>query len=458
MKLSLQWIAEELGLEKTVWGEASSYAIDSREAVEGTLFFALPGERTDGHRWVASALEQGAAACVVREDWEADVLEDRLLRVVDPAEALRALGAATREQWGGTVIAVTGSNGKTTTKDSLAALLASKGAVSKTTGNLNNELGVPLTLLRIDDAARVAVVEAGMNHAGELTRLAAIAQPDVAMVTNVSPAHVGHFDSVEGVALAKRELVEGLKPGGTAVLNADDERVRRFAEVHDGPVVTFGESDRADVRISAVEAGLSGSRFAVEFKGESAEFESGLPGRHNVWNVAAGLAAAVALGYRPAEFVEAVRGLQPAPMRGGVSQRAGVTVIDESYNSNPAAVAASLELLRVTKAARRIAVLGEMRELGAQSAGLHRQVGGGAAFVDRLLAVAGDANHLLAGAVDAGLDRSHGAFFETAEEAGVALSALLKSDDAVLFKGSRGVGLERAIERAFLRSKETVNG
>jgi len=458
MKLWLHWIAEELGLETSAWGKVSSYAIDSREAVEGTLFFALPGERTDGHRWVGAALEQGAAACVVRTDWEADVPEERLLRVADPAEALRTLGAAARERWGGLVIAVTGSNGKTTTKDCLAALLDTASPVSKTIGNLNNELGVPLTLLRIDDETHQAVVEAGMNHAGELKRLAAIAQPDVAIVTNVSPAHVGHFDSVEGVALAKRELVEGLLPDGTAVLNADDERVRRFADVHDGPVTTFGESAEADLRLSDVEAGLDGARFTVEFQGESTRFESGLPGRHNVWNVAAALAGTTAFGFLPSEFVDAVRGLQAAPMRGGVSVRAGVTVIDESYNSNPAAVTASLELLRVTKAARRIAVLGEMRELGAQSAELHRQVGAGAAFVDRLLAVGGDANHLLKAAVEAGLDPSRGAFFETAEEAGVALSALLKSDDAVLFKGSRGVGLERAIERAFLRSRETVNG
>ena len=340
----------------------------------------------------------------------------------------------------------------------MAALLSSKGAVSKTAGNLNNELGLPLTLLRIADEARVAVVEAGMNHAGELRRLAATARPDVAVVTNVSPAHVGHFGSVEDVAAAKRELVEGLVPGGTAVLNADDARVRRFSGIHEGPTVTFGESSDADLRISAVSSGLDGSRFTVVYQGDSIDLECGLPGRHNVWNVAAALAAATTLGFRPSQLKDAVGGLRAAPMRGGVSRRAGVTVIDESYNSNPAAVAASLALLESTNASRRIAVLGEMRELGAQSQALHHEAGRGAAFVDRLLAVAGDARHFLSGAFEAGLDRSHGAFFETAEEAGVALSALLKPDDAVLFKGSRGVGLERAMERAFLRSAETVNG
>lgn len=458
MKLSLAWIASALGLDQTIEGVADAYAIDSREVGPGALFFALPGERTDGHSFVPSALDKGASACVVRRDWRGDAREDRLLRVKDPAEALRRLGRQARLQWGGKVIAVTGSNGKTTTKDALAVLLAAKISVSKTTGNLNNELGVPLTLLRIEDEAKVAVVEAGMNHAGELRRLAAIAQPDAAVVTNVSPAHVGHFDSVEGVALAKRELIEGLVPGGTAVLNADDVRVREFATIHDGPTVTFGESAAADLRISDIVSSLEGSRFTATFGGESTELESGLPGRHNVWNVAAALASATVVGFRPSELRNAVKGLRAAPMRGGVSRRAGVTVIDESYNSNPAAVAASLALLESTRAARRIAVLGEMRELGDQSAQLHLEAGRGAAFVDRLLAVAGDARCFVEGAVEAGLERSCGAYFETAEEAGVALSALLKPEDAVLFKGSRGVGLELAIERAFLRSTEAVNG
>lgn len=460
MNLPLKTIAGWIGADapELEGGQATGYSIDTRTLEPGDLFFALRGERSDGHEWAGRALGAGAAAAVVRRDWSGDVDPARLLRVDDPAEALRTAGREARKHWGRTVVAITGSNGKTTTKDVLAALLASARPVSKTVGNLNNELGVPLTLLRIDDEAEAAVVEMGMNHAGEIRRLARLAIPDVGVVTNVSAAHIGHFDSIEGVAAAKRELIEELSSEATAVLNADDFRVRTFAEKHDGPSVTFGESETADYRVEEIESTATGSAFRLAAKGGKAvPFETKLPGRHNVLNIAAAVAAAAVLGMSAESLRGAVAGLESPAMRGQVYERAGVRVIDDCYNANPASMTAALRLLEGEQGRRRIAVLGEMRELGAGSRSLHRETGRSAAFADRLLAVGGDARELLSGAVGAGLDPKAAEFFETAEAAGDRLRELLASGDAVLFKGSRGVGLERARDRA-LAADETRNG
>ncbi len=464
MKLPLTWIGSVLGVARDGEGDcfANGYSIDTRTLEPGDLFFALEGESSDGHDWVAAAFERGAAAAVVRRDWDASSSAARgfLFRVDDPAEALRRLAYEARRRWGGTVVAVTGSNGKTTTKEALAALLGSRGKVSKTAGNLNNELGLPLTLLRIDDESDAAVVEMGMNHAGEIRRLARLAAPNVGVVTNVSAAHVGYFDSVDDVAAAKRELVEELGEDGVAVLNADDDRVRAFAEIHAGRTVTFGESPEADFRVVEIEADAAGSRFELLTRdgGRPVRFESKLPGRHNVLNIAAAIAAAAVLGMTVESLEGAVATLEAGAMRGRVYERQGVMVIDDCYNANPAAMAAALGLLEDVPATRRIAVLGEMLELGDRAGELHREIGRRAAFVDRLLAVGGEARELLAGAAEAGLAPSQAEFFESAEEAGAALAGELRPGDAVLFKGSRGVGLERALRRAFPKNAGKESG
>jgi len=314
--------------------------------------------------------------------------------------------------------------------------------VGKTIGNLNNHVGVPLSILRLPEAARAAVLEMGMNHAGELRGLAAIARPDIGVVTNVGYAHVEFFDSIEGVAAAKRELIEGLAPGGVAVLNADDPRVARFADAHAGRSVTFGFSESADVRAEGVELRADGSHFTVAGTG----FETGMAGRHAVMNLLAAIAVAGVLGIPPGRLREAVGTVAAGRMRGERIEHNGIVVWDDCYNSNPEAAQSMIDVLRETPAARRLAVLGEMLELGGAGEELHRRVGRYAAArgIDLLIGVRGSARTMVAAAEEAGLKS---VYFEDPAEAGEFARSEARPGDAVLFKGSRGVKVERALER-----------
>lgn len=452
MRFGLEEIAQMAGAAapagKNLQTRVEGYSIDSRTLRAGELFFAVRGVR-DGHEFTGAALEAGAAAAVVSRGLRRDV--ERLLLVPDPKAALQQLARQARQRWGGRVVAVTGSNGKTTTKEAVAALASSHFRVAKTEGNLNNDLGLPLSLLRLDETAEVGVLEMGMNHAGELRALSAIARPDVGVVTNVSAAHLEFFASVDQIACAKRELIESLGPAGVAVLNADDERVREFAAAHSGRVVTFGIEREAELRAVDVESlGLAGTRFRLG----GSRFQTPLAGLHNLYNTLAALAAAAALGIDPESLVEAVAALRPARMRGEVFEHAGARLINDCYNSNPQAAEAMLELLAATSARRRVAVLGEMLELGPASEDLHRQVGRRAAEipVDLLVAVRGAARFLAQEAVRAGLPPCAAHVFEDPATAGDFLKTILQPDDVVLFKASRGVKLEQALERLLTSS------
>jgi UDP-N-acetylmuramoyl-tripeptide--D-alanyl-D-alanine ligase len=304
---------------------------------------------------------------------------------------------------------------------------------------------VPLSVLRLPETSRVAVLEMGMNHAGEIRQLAQIAQPEIGVVTNVGFAHAEAFDSIDGVAAAKRELIEGLPGDGVAVLNADDPRVSRFAETHPGRSVTFGFSERADVRAEGFEQQGGATHFQVC----GVAFETTLPGRHAVMNLLAGIAVAGVLGIAPAKLTGAVRSFAPGKMRGERLEHNGITVWNDCYNSNPEAARAMLDVLRDTPAQRRIAVLGEMLELGRTSRELHAQLGRYAAGqgIDFLIGVRGDARSMIDAAVGAGLPESAAIFFEDAGDAGAWVRQAARPGDAVLFKGSRGVRVERALER-----------
>jgi UDP-N-acetylmuramoyl-tripeptide--D-alanyl-D-alanine ligase len=423
---------------------ATGYSIDSRTIRPGEVFFAVRGVR-DGHAFVDAAIAAGAAAAVVARGPLKHI--GRLLLVPDPQAALQRLATQVRNRWGGRVVAITGSNGKTTTKEITAALIGTRFRVAKTEGNLNNELGLPLSLLRMNEDAEVGVMEIGMNHAGEIRALAAVARPEVGVVTNVGPAHLEFFHSVDDIALAKRELIESLPETGVAVLNADDPRVRRFEEAHRGRVVTFGIQNAAEVRVAEVEEmGLAGTQFRLE--GAIAAFHTPLAGRHNLYNTLAGIAAAWALGIAPESLRDAVANLRPAPMRGEVIELGDIRIINDCYNSNPRAAEMMLELLAKTPARRRVAVLGEMLELGERSEDLHREVGRRAAElkIDLLAGVRGAAKALVDGARTEGLSDRAAYFFEDVPQAAAFLKSALEPGDVVLLKASRGVKLERAME------------
>ncbi len=442
MTLNLQEVALAMGAVAHLPSLAvAGWSVDTRTQNPGDVYFALHGPNHDGHKFLTAAVEKGASAVVV--DHAANLPCE--LVVPDTERALQDLGAWARQKWGGQVIGVTGSAGKTTTKDAIAHLLETELPVGKTNGNFNNHIGVPLSLLRLPDGCRAGVIEMGMNHAGEIRRLAAIARPDVGVVTNVGYAHVEFFESIEGIAAAKRELIEGLPADGVAVLNADDPRVARFAEVHPGRSVTFGMSEGADVRAENVEYTAAGSRF----RALGVDFASPLTGRHAVMNLLAALAVARVFEIDPIRLRPAVASFAVGSMRGQRTQHQGIVIWNDCYNSNPEAAQSMLDVLRATPAGRRIAVLGEMLELGNASEELHRQVGRyagrpGAGRVDLLIGVRGAARAMVEAAAEAGVEAE---FFEDPAAAGERARQVARSGDAVLFKGSRGVKVEKALER-----------
>lgn len=433
-------------------------SIDSRTVKPGELFFAIRGPRFDGHDFVRAALGEEAVAAVVERErlgQYAPELRERLLGVRDTLESLGALARAMRREWRALgerrMAAVTGSSGKTTTKEILAALLAERMPVLRSEGNLNNAYGLPLTLCRLEETHRAAVVELGMSHRGELAELARLAEPEVGVVTNVAPAHLAFFASVDEIALAKRELIENLAGDNTvAVLNADDPRVARFSEVAPGRAITFGVSEKADFRVDAIEdRGVDGSTFDFLWRGGRARLALPLVGTHNVKNALAALAAASVWGVGAEEARAVFPRLRPSGHRGCLLRfHEGFALLDDCYNSNPAALAAVIAWLAGVRGFdRRVLVAGEMLELGSGSAGLHREAGRWAAGrVDWIFGVRGDAEEIVRGAIEAGHPAEQTRFFTDAEEAAAFLRNWLRTRDLAVVKGSRGVRMERIVE------------
>jgi UDP-N-acetylmuramoyl-tripeptide--D-alanyl-D-alanine ligase len=437
-------IATALGLENADGGRVTGFSVDTRSIARGDLFFALQGPNHDGNAYVDTAFEKGAAAAVVGAG-AAVRKPSPILAVRDTLEALQKLARWARDRWNGPVIGVTGSAGKTSTKDIIAAMLSTGRRVGKTIGNLNNHVGVPLSILRLPPDAEVAVLEMAMNHGGEIRELCKIARPDIGVVTNVGHAHVEAFDNIEGVAAAKRELIESLPAAGVAVLNADDPLVSRFRQAHPGRTVTFGLSPGADFRAEDVELRETGVRFRVR----GISFDSPLAGRHSILNLLAGIAVADLLGIAVDRLTGVARELTPGVMRGERLERNGVLILNDCYNSNPDAARAMIDVLRQTPARRRIAVLGEMLELGRWAEPLHRDVGRyvAASGIDVLVGIRGAAGFLVDAAREAGQSVPAAFFFPDPAEAGDFLRSFAREGDAILFKGSRGTHVERALER-----------
>lgn len=424
--------------------QITGWSIDTRTLQPGDCFLALRGPNHDGNDYIHQALTLGAAAVIADRPGD---YPPAVLQVPDTQQALQHLAAWARDAWDGDVIGITGSVGKTSTKDVVAACLAPAKRTGKTVGNLNNHFGLPLSILRLPDHAEVAVLEMGMNHAGEIRQLARIARPQAAVVTVVGYAHIEFFQSIEGIAAAKRELVESLPATGTAILNADDPRVLAFRDVHPGPVLTYGLSPQADLRAEAVEFHPTSTTFHLQ----GLPFETPLQGRHSVRNILAGIAAASLYGVQPKQLQPIIAQLQPGRMRGERIRIAGIDILDDCYNSSPDAVRSMLDVLRDTPASRRIAVLGEMLELGAWSPALHREIGRYAADcgIDVLVGLRGAARCMADAAVHAGLPASAAFFFDNPAGGGAFLQSFARPGDAILFKGSRGTQVELALQ-AFL--------
>lgn len=430
-------------------------SIDSRTLQPGDVFVALRGERFDGHAFVADALAHGASGVMVQESSAVPegARPDLVVQVEDTTRALQAIARDVRRRSEVRVTAVTGSAGKTTTKEIAAELLSTRYRVFRNKGNLNNHIGLPLSLLELRDRPDVAVVEFGMNHPGEIRTLVRIAEPEVRVWTNVGDAHMGFFKSAEEIADAKAEILEAVRPGDVLVANADDPLVMARASRFEERVVTFGIEAAADVRATGVQQkGLDGTAAMVSTRLGEIAVETPLLGMGNLANVLAATAVAIEFGVPLEAVAERVRKLVPAKSRGELQRLpGGLTLIDDSYNSSPAALKRALEVVAAaTGSARKVAVLGEMLELGAHSATLHRECGAAAAAagLDLLIAVGGaSAAELANAAVVAGMPRPSVSYVATSQEAAVLALERVRPGDLVLVKGSRGIGTDVVVER-----------
>jgi UDP-N-acetylmuramoyl-tripeptide--D-alanyl-D-alanine ligase len=461
MKLSLAKVAEwtSAGGNYDASKVVEGYSIDSRTIRPKDLFFAVKGERLDGHDYVEAALRAGAAAAVVSSgQLRRYPAGAPLLTVTDTLVALQRLSTAVRRAWGKTLIGITGSAGKTTTKEAIAHLLATKYRVMKSEGNFNNHFGLPLMLLKLEREHDVAVIEMGMSHVGEIRALAAIAEPETGVVTCVAPVHLEFFDSVASIARAKYELIESLPSSGTAFLNGDDEYVSQFGRNFRGKVVKFGIEGPADVRAEHItERGAEGSRFEVVVENRRQPATLPLVGRHNVYNALAAVAVAVERGLTLGEAAEGLASLRPADKRGEVIQVGDTRVINDCYNSNPKALEAMVDALAAVPAQRRIVVAGEMLELGPAGEELHRKAGRHIAErgIDVLIGVRGLAKAMVEDAASRGIDAQ---FMASPEEVGDWLARETGRGDVVLLKASRGVRLERALDTWKERRAKAAGG
>jgi UDP-N-acetylmuramoyl-tripeptide--D-alanyl-D-alanine ligase len=438
---------------------ATGYSIDSRTITPGELFFAVRGDRFDGHDFVAPAARRGAVGAVVSRAKVAalpdDALAVPLLICEDPLVALQALATHVRRQWGRRVVGVTGSAGKTTTKEAIAAALGARFNVLKSKGNLNNAFGLPLQLLRLEPENEYAVVELGMNHLGEIAALARIAAPDWGVVTNVGTAHIENFtEGQAGIARAKYELIAALPANGVAFLNCSDQFVSQFGRDFPGKVVYFGAGPCADPQILDQSEDAAGLQVHFRAGEQEGNLTLHLLGAHNSENAMAGLAVALEAGVDLDAAVNALGTLTPGDKRGQILEFHGAAILNDSYNSNPEALKSMIRTLAARNARRRILVAGEMLELGEHAASFHSACGKAAAEagIDLVVGVRGNAEHLATAACAAGVESI---FLPDARAAGQWLQQNLRPGDAVLVKGSRGVHLEQALEVLLPDSKSS---
>ena len=434
-----------------------TYGIDSRLAAAGGLFFAVIGKR-DGHGFVDAAAAGGAAGAIVARPVPFPAKDFGLVRVEDTVAALRALAREVLARRPVKVVGITGSVGKTTTKEFTAALLAGRFRLLKSEGNFNNHLGLALSLLRLRPDDEAAVLEMGMSAAGDLRTLTRIASPDVAVITNVGPVHLQFFKGLDDIALAKKEILDGARPGATAVLNGDDPLVMRIAAGFAGRRVTFGRTQGCDVRAEDVKSkGYSGFEFLLRYGRESARIAFPFVNDAAVSNLLAASAVCLALGLRLEEIRPAILALQPLSGRGAlVETGGGIRLCDDSYNSNPRALEAALRSLAALPAARKVAVLADMLELGEGEKEFHRRAGEVAARAgwDVLVAVGPLADLIAEGAAGTGMNPAAIHRFSDASAAAAAIPHLVRDGDLVLVKGSRGMRTETIVDKIKARGKE----
>src|SRR5215467_7086781 len=457
IRLTAEWVAAAMGgtiVKGGALDEFSGVSIDTRTLRAGELYFGIRGDRFDGADFAGAATEAGAAGVVVpRGRAVDDVAGAVVIEVDDTTSALQALAHATRKASETKVVAITGSAGKTTTKEVTAEFLGASYRVIRNRGNLNNHIGLPLSLMELTARPDIAVVELGMNHAGEISTLVRIAEPDVRVWTNVGEAHLGFFASIDAIADAKAEILEDASAESLLVANADDDRITSRVARFAGKVTTFGIERDANVHADQiVDRGIDGTSARVTTPRGAFECSTPLVGRGNLANILAATAVGLHFDVPLSSMAERAASLKPAHHRGDVVRLArGVIVVDDSYNANPTATKRAIDVLRNTRTAgRRVAVIGEMLELGDRSVALNASVGPAAVTggVDELVAVGGEPAKAMAdAAVAARMTRTHVRYFATSDQASEAFDAYVREGDLVLVKGSRGIRTDIVVDR-----------
>jgi len=441
-------------LKKMTGMEIKGVSIDSRTIRTGELFVAIKGDRFDGHDFVPEVMQKGAwGALVARTEFENKFSSLGKLKNILPVEdtlfALQEMAFMHRRNFVIPVVGITGSNGKTTTKEMLAGILKQKGPVLKNEGNLNNHIGVPLTLLKLNADHTAAVVEMGMSAPGEISTLARFIAPDVGVITNIGPAHLEFLGSMDRVAQAKGELFDHLKSDGTAVLNADDHYFEMLKKKFSGRVLSFGIDNKADVRASGIRQGKDTTDFVIESNGATSNVRVRAVGKHNIYNALAAAAAALALGMSIDDVKDGLDEFLPVAMRSELKQIQGRTVFADCYNANPASMEAALAtLITLSSGSRAIAVLGDMLELGTAAVDAHRSLGATTARlgVDLVITLGTFAKYAAEGAIDAGMPKDRVLEAGSQAEAAALLKKLSRPGDVVLIKGSRGMKMEKILE------------
>jgi len=437
-------------LEAPFPGEASltGASVDSRATRPGDLFVALPGARVDGHDFAAEAVTRGAKAILAGRPLPEVAGRVPVIVVPDTGAALLRFGGWLKRRAGFRLAAIAGSAGKTTTKEFATAILSRHCSTGKTPGNRNSAIGFPLSVINLSLDPQWMVGEMGMSAPGEVARLSREFSPEVAAITLIAQEHLEFLGSLDAIARANGEILEGLLPEGVFVVNADDARIVKIAATHSGRQLRFGMTEPADVRVEQVVAGERGSRFRLKAPGGEAPIALPVPGAHQIRNFLAASAVAIAAGATVENCAEAAPRLSPAAHRGeSLRHSSGALLFDDAYNASPPTMRAALETLRLLPGRRKIAVLGDMRELGAESEWWHRETGRYVAGrADRLICVGPLGRFFAEGAVEAGFPPAEIRTLDTPEQAANLLDSMLDGGDTVLFKASRGVGLERAVD------------
>lgn len=448
-KLTLAEVAQVTGAEINSNAEIffENVTTDSRKIKSGALFVALKGENFNGEDFAAEAFKKGAVAVLVSKGFNKN-LDGVILRVDDTLTAYRQIAGAWRDRFDIPIIAVTGSNGKTTTKDLTAAALNGLGQVQKTSGNFNNEVGVPMTLLELEERHKAAVVEIGMRGLGQIESLAQVVKPTIGIVTNVNETHIELLGSIENIARAKGELVEAIKSGGTIILNADNRHTAAMKNLAGAGVeiVTYGLENPADLTAKDILIGSVSTEFTLVFRGKEYDFEIPMLGRHNVSNALAAIAAGLTVGLSLEEIQRGFSTLTTTKMRFEVIRRDGLTIVNDAYNASPASMRVAIKTTSEVYNGRLIAVLGDMLELGEISERVHREIGAEIAEnkFDTLITLGELGKFIAAGARDAGLKNVY--TFDTHEDAAKKILELVRDGDTILFKASHVMHMEKIIE------------